>query len=200
MSQRNQPVFAHHQGQAQAFRPMVQAGKTKKLQMETKKYTTLGLTLVARRFWWSFLLPFLWMIPAVFDADYTIWMIVLSVLTLGIYALLWYAQFFAIGQMPAGKALFEKMSYEIGNEYILARKNPKEGMPIAWEDILRVERVQNYWVFFIFQKAAYPDAGKIRKLIAENLQFIYIPIDGFNSEADLKLAEAVLRRKNLLRA
>lgn len=200
MAQRNQPVYAHHQGQAQGFRPMAQAGKTKKLQMETKKYNNIGLTLVARKFWWSFLLPFLWMVPAVFDADYTIWMIVLSVVTLGIYALLWYAQFYAISQMPGGQALFEKMSYEIGNEYILARKNTKEGMPISWDDILRVEKVQNCYVFFIFQKAAYQEVSKIRKMIAQNLQFIYIPIEGFNSEADQKLAEAVLKRKNLLPA
>lgn len=83
--------------------------------------------------------------------------------------------------MEQNKVMFEKMAYEIDSRQILMKLNTKQGMPINWNMIKKVETTKDAFV-----------------LTMSKAQFIHLPYKIFNSENDKKFVETILRRKGYL--
>jgi len=155
--------------------------KTKKYQLPTKTFIKIGFMAALKRFWWAFLVPVPIMAISIALPDYWYWFVLGAVLITGLYLLFWYVQFYGITQLPQGKTLFERYSYEFKNENIVIKKNEKEGMILPWAQVQRAEQR--------------PDA---LLLWVGNFQFFYLPNSIFTSDNDRRWLEAILKRKKLL--
>ncbi|GGZ20124.1 hypothetical protein GCM10007049_10840 [Echinicola pacifica] len=153
--------------------------KTKKYKLETKTYVKLGLTNVLKQQWWVILIAlaiacgYFW-IPSW-------WWISMAVLAYVLYLLFWVIQFAGVSQMEQNKVMFDKMSYEIDSRQILMKLNAKQGMPINWPMIKKVEVHKDAFL-----------------LIMSKAQFIYLPYKIFNTENEKKFVETILKRKGLI--
>jgi len=157
------------------------SGKTKKYQVSVSTYTKHGLTHVFAKWWWAFLVPLVVILPGIYWTGALLWLIIAAVLLTGIYILFWYIQFYGLSQLPQGKMIFEKYTYEFENAALLVKKNPKEGMQIKYDQIKQVKKTKDAFLLFL-----------------SPVQFFYLPYSIFNSEADIKITESILKRKNLL--
>lgn len=160
--------------------------KTKKFSLDKKEYINYSFKRRMVTRWYWFLIPaavFLLGLILHFTGVYKNWWIpVTAVVGAALYALFWYAQFYAATEMEQNKQMFEKFAYEIDSRQIIVKLNAKEGGIIKWETITAAEKVEG--AFMLFISAA---------------QFLRFPFSAFNSEHDLKLMEAILRRKELLK-
>ena len=84
-------------------------------------------------------------------------------------------------QMEQSKILFEKLSYEINSKHILIMLNAREGMPIAWNQIKKVKKGKDHFLFIISKG-----------------QFIHLPYKIFKSDNEIKFVDTILKRKNFL--
>jgi hypothetical protein len=158
------------------------SAKTKKYQMPLKTYTRAGMRMALIQFWWAFLVPVaLIILGFIIGGGWVLGLSITAVVLTLLYLLFWYIQFYAVSQVPEGKVLFERLSYELNNDQFLIKKNQKEGMILKWDQIKKVEKWKDAFVF---------------KLSVA--QFFYLPFDIFNSENDIKFTEALLKRKKLL--
>jgi hypothetical protein len=154
--------------------------KTKNYKLEKKTYVRLALKSVLRQQWWAIpiavviALGYLW-IPS-------LWWIFSSVLAYGLFVLFWYIQFFGVTQLEQGKMLFERFSYEITSQQILMKLNPREGMPMKWDQIRRAAAGKDYFVLFV-----------------NKAQLIHLPFKIFNSDNERKFVASILKTKGLLR-
>jgi hypothetical protein len=98
-----------------------------------------------------------------------------------LYLVFWGAQFYGLSQLPQGKVLFEKLSYEFDPKQIKIMKSQKEGMIMPWENIKKVSRSKDAYV-----------------LKLSLVQYIHLPFDIFQTENDLKHTEKLFERKGLL--
>ena len=155
--------------------------KTKKYQLDNSTYLKLGLTYVAKKWWWAWLIPVAIMLIPLAYAPAFWWCFGIALTATILYILFWVIQFTGITQMEQYKMLFEKMSYEISSQHILMKKNAKEGMPIKWEQIQEVKTEKNAYVF-----------------VLSMAQFVYLPLSVFRSDRDLKFMEVLLKRKGFL--
>ncbi|MFY8035385.1 MAG: YcxB family protein [Flexibacteraceae bacterium] len=157
------------------------SGKTKKYKVDIKTYIRHGLEHVFRKWWWAFLVPIGIILPGLYFTGALVWLILAAVLITGLYILFWYIQFYGLQQLPQGKMVFEKYSYEFDNNNLLVKLNQKEGMPIKYDQIQLVKKKSDALLIFI-----------------SPIQFFYLPYSIFNSDADIKITESILKRKNLL--
>lgn len=154
--------------------------KTKKYQLPKGTYIKMGLVNIIKEQWWvipialSICLGFLWIA--------SIWWFIGAIIAYGLYILFWTIQFTGVTQMEQNKVIFEKLAYEIDSRQILMKLNVKEGMPVQWNMIKRVELTKNAYVLYL-----------------SKAQFIHLPFRIFNSENDRKFIETILKRKELLR-
>ena len=74
------------------------------------------------------------------------------------------------------------MAYEIDSRQILMKVNAREGMPVQWSMIKRVEMTKDAFVLYL-----------------SKAQFIHLPFRIFNSDNDKKFLEAILKRKELIK-
>ncbi len=155
--------------------------KTKKYELETNTYLKLGLTYVAKKWWWAWLIPVAIMLIPIAYVPAFWWCFGIALTLTILYVLFWVIQFTGITQMEQYKMLFEKMSYEINSQHILMKKNAREGMPIKWEQIQEVKVGKDAYTFVISMA-----------------QFVHLPFSIFRSDRDLKFMEVLLRRKGLL--
>jgi hypothetical protein len=148
--------------------------------LEKKTYVQLALKSVLRQQWWAIpvalviALGYLW-IPS-------LWWIFSSVLAYGLFVLFWYIQFFGVTQLEQGKMLFERFSYEITSQQILMKLNPREGMPMKWDQIKRATAGKDYFVLFV-----------------NKAQLIHLPFKIFNSDNERKFVASILKTKGLLK-
>lgn len=153
--------------------------KTKKYQLPTGTYIKMGLVNIIKEQWWvipialSICLGFLWIA--------SIWWFIGAIIAYGLYILFWTIQFTGVTQMEQNKVIFEKLAYEIDSRQILMKLNVKEGMPVQWNMIKRVELTKDSYVLYL-----------------SKAQFIHLPFRIFNSENDRKFIETILKRKELL--
>jgi hypothetical protein len=110
------------------------------------------------------------------------WWWIGALIALVLYALFWLIQFAGITQMEQNKILFERLNYEISSQQILIKVNPKQGMPMKWENIKKAYVGKDFFL-----------------LVISKAQFIYLPNRIFNSENDRKFMETILRRKNYIK-
>ncbi|MBR9997911.1 MAG: YcxB family protein [Cyclobacteriaceae bacterium] len=154
--------------------------KTKKYQLSTGKYIKLGLINIFRAQWWVVLIALA--IAAMTFVIPSHWWWIGALIALVIYGLFWLIQFAGITQLEQNKILFERLNYEISSHQILIKLNPKQGMPMKWETIKKVQAGKDFYL-----------------LVISKAQFIYLPYRIFNSENDRKFMETILRRKNYIK-
>ena len=155
--------------------------KTKKYQLPTQTFIQIGFVSALKQFWWAFLVPVAIIAGGFLLLEYWYWFTIGAVVLTGLYLLFWYIQFYGITQLPQGKTLFEKYSYEFKNEHIIIKKNEKEGMVLPWAQINRAEQREDALLLWV---------GRF--------QFFYLPNTIFTSDNDRRWLEAILKRKKLL--
>ena len=84
--------------------------------------------------------------------------------------------------MEQNKTIFEKLAYEIDSRQILMKINTRQGMPIQWNMIKKVELKKDAYVLYL-----------------SKAQFIHLPFRIFNSENERKFMETILKRKELIK-
>lgn len=156
--------------------------KTKNYKLEKKIYINLALKSVLKQQGWIagvaalvICLGYVW-IPS-------IWWFIGAFIGLGLYLLFWWIQFYGVTQLDQGKMLFEKFSYEITSQQILMKINPREGMPLKWDQVKRADIGKDYFVLFI-----------------NKAQLIHLPFRIFNTENERKFLSSILRNKGLVKA
>lgn len=158
------------------------SSKTKKYQVPVNTYIKIGLTNVVKEWWWAFLVPVaLVILGALISKGWLIGLSITAVLLIILYILFWAAQFYGLTQVPQGKVLFEKLSYEFDPKQIKIMKNQKEGMMMPWENIKKVSKGKDSFI-----------------LKLSLVQYIHLPFDIFQSENDLKFTEKLFERKGLI--
>jgi YcxB-like protein len=159
--------------------------KTKKFAIDKKTFINFSFRRRMTTKWFWFLIPaavFLIGLILHFTGVYKNWWIpVVAVVGAALYALFWYAQFYAATEMEQNKQMFDKFSYEIDSRQILVKLNAKEGGMIKWDTIKSAEKEKDAFMLF-----------------TQEGQFLRFPFTVFNSENDVKLMETILRRKELL--
>lgn len=78
--------------------------------------------------------------------------------------------------------LFEKFSYEISSQQILMKINPREGMPLKWDQIQSAQIGKDFIALFV-----------------NKAQIIYWPFKIFNTENERKFVISVLKSKALVK-
>ena len=148
--------------------------------MPTKVYIKHAFIGVLKQQWWVFLIylvicaGYLW-IP-------NWWWVIGASIALVLYFLFWLIQFAGVTQLEQGKFMFQKLSYEISSQQILIKVNPKQGMPMKWEQIKRAKHGKDYFVLF-----------------ASKAQLVYFPYKIFNNDNEIRFMETILKRKGYIK-
>ncbi len=156
--------------------------KTKKYQLTTKEYIKIAMLQLLKKTWWYGAGP-LAFILAGFFVPYGGWYIGFGVVVAVLYLLFWFIQFYGVTQMEQGKQMFEKLAYEIDSRFIIVKLNTRQQMQMNWDMFQTAEKSKDAYL-----------------LIINKAQFLRFPFSAFTSENDTKFMEALLRRKNLLKA
>ena len=196
MNQPNQRGGSYRQQQQAS--PL--AIRTKKTQLDTNTYTRLAMSEVWRKEWWYALVPFaVGLLPALFIHSW--WWLGLSVVLTILYALLRSAQVTGVTQMEQSKPLFERMSFEVDNKQLILRQSETKAMGLTWDTIGRVRKDSDAYLLYLKPGPAPAGLAPWRLWLARTFDvpvFLHLPLRIFNSPNDLKLFEAMLRRKSLL--
>src|SRR3970040_873764 len=99
----------------------------------------------------------------------SIWWFIGSAIALVLYMLFWWIQFYGVTQLEQGKMLFQKFSYEISSQQILMKINPREGMPLKWDQIRKAYINKDAFVLFV-----------------NRAQIIHLPFRIFHTENERK--------------
>jgi hypothetical protein len=153
--------------------------RTRKYKLPTGKYIRIALAGVIRQQWWVFLIVGAIMCGAFFVWSH--WWITGALIAYALYLLFWLIQFAGITQLEQGKVLFERLSYEITSQQILIKLTSKQGMPVKWEQVKRARKTKDAFVLFL-----------------SKVQLIHLPFKIFNSDAERKFLETVLKRKGYI--
>ena len=147
--------------------------------MEKQDYIRLAFRNILRQQWWVGLIAVAICLGSVWV--FSIWWYVAAVVALGLYLLFWWLQFYGVTQLDQGKMLFERYSYEITSQQIIMKLNPREGMPIKWDQITKAQIGKDHFILFI-----------------NKAQLIYWPFKIFNTENERKFVQSVMRTKGLV--
>jgi hypothetical protein len=153
--------------------------KTKKYKLPTSTYIKIALAGVLRQQWWVGLIA-----AAIMCGSFIIWShwwITGTIIALVVYILFWLIQFAGITQLEQGKVLFERLNYEITSQQVLIKISSKQGMPLKWDQIKRAKKTKDAFTLFL-----------------SKVQLIHLPNKVFNSEAERKFLETILKRKNYI--
>jgi len=153
--------------------------KTKKYQLPTGTYIKMGLISILKEQWWVILIALAICCGYFWIASF--WWFFGALIAYGLYILFWAIQFTGVTQMEQNKPIFQKMAYEIDSRQIVMKVSVKEGMPVQWNMIKRVEITKDAFVLYL-----------------SKAQFIHLPFRIFNSENDKKFLETILKRKELI--
>ncbi len=154
--------------------------KTRNYRLEKKDYIKMALKAILIQQWWVSLivvaicLGFVWI--------QSIWWFIGAAIGAGLYLLFWWIQFYGVTQLEQGKMLFERFSYEISSQQIVMKLNPREGMPMKWDQIKKAEIRKDSFLLFV-----------------NKAQLIYLPFKIFNSENERKFLTSILRNKGLVK-
>ena len=154
--------------------------RTKKYQIPTKKYIGIAMKAVIVQQWW--VAPIYLALCAGYFLAPSWWWIIGATIALALYFLFWLIQFAGVTQLEQGKFMFERLSYEISSQQILLKLNPKQGMPMKWQQIKRAKKIKDGYVLF-----------------ASKAQLIFFPFKIFNNDNDVRFVEAVLKRKGYIK-
>ncbi len=154
--------------------------KTKNYRLEKKAYIRMALKNILRKQWWVSLIVvaiclFYFLVPS-------IWWFIGAFVGAGLYLLFWWIQFYGVTQLEQGKMLFERFSYEITSQQIVMKINPREGMPMKWDQIKSAEVGKDYFLLFV-----------------NKAQLIHMPFKIFNTDNERKFVNSILRNKGLVK-
>jgi hypothetical protein len=157
--------------------------KTKNYKLDKQIYIKLALKNILLQQGWiaaaaALVLCLCYFIPGAS----TIWWFIGAFVGLGLYLLFWWIQFYGVTQMEQGKMLFEKFSYEITSQQLIMKINPREGMPIKWDQIKKATLGKDYFL-----------------LIVNKAQMIHLPFKIFNTENERKFLTSILKNKGLIK-
>ncbi len=154
--------------------------KTKNYRLEKKTYIKLAFTSILKQQWWvglivvAICLGYLW-IPS--------WWWFFGAFTgAGFYLLFWWLQFYGVTQLEQGKMLFERYSYEISSQQVVMKLNPREGMPMKWDQFRSAKVGKDYFALFV-----------------NKAQMVYLPFKIFNSDNERKFVASILKTKGLVK-
>jgi hypothetical protein len=155
--------------------------KTKNYKLEKKTYISLAFKNVLAQQGWiagvaavAICLLYFWIA--------SIWWFIAAIIGVGLYLLFWYVQFYGVTQLEQGKMLFERFSYEITSQQILMKINPREGMPLKWDQIKKAQVGEDHFVLFI-----------------NKAQLLYWPYKIFNTDNERKFVASILKTKGLVK-
>jgi hypothetical protein len=155
--------------------------KTKNYKLEKKTYVRIAFRNIIRQQGWiaglgalAICLCYLW-IPS-------IWWFIGAAIGVGLFLLFWWIQFYGVTHLEQGKMLFEKFSYEISSQQMLMKINPREGMPLKWDQF----------------KKAYVDKDAF-VLFVNKAQIVHLPFRIFNTENERKFVASILKTKGLVK-
>ena len=154
--------------------------KTKNYRLEKKNYIKMAMRHILKQQWWVSLivlaicLLYLW-IPS-------FWWISGALVGGGLYLLFWWIQFYGVTQLEQGKMLFERFSYEITSQQIVMKLNPREGMPMKWDQIKSAQVGKDHFLLFV-----------------NKAQLIHLPFKIFNTDNERKFVASILKTKGLLK-
>ncbi len=154
--------------------------KTRKYKLETGTYIKLALINILKEQWWVILIYAALIVPTIFIPSW--WWFIGATIALVLYLLFWLIQFAGVTQLEQNKVLFEKMSYEIDSRQVLMKLNPKQGMPITWDNVKKAQKGKDYYALYV-----------------SKAQLIHLPFKIFNSENERKFLETILKRKGYLK-
>lgn len=154
--------------------------KTKKYKLDPKLYRSMAMKNVMIDLWWVFLIPVAISMVTIFTGS--IWWSIGAVVMTLLYIAFWYIQFTGISNLEQYKMLFEKLSYEITSKSIMIKLNPKQGMPVNWENIKKVESKENEFLFTL-----------------SRAQFIHLPHKVFNNTNEIQFLNSILKRKGYVK-
>jgi hypothetical protein len=155
--------------------------KTKNYKLEKKTYINLAFKSILRQQGWiagvaAVAICLLYFVVPSF------WWFIAAVIGVGLYLLFWYIQFYGVTQLEQGKMLFERFTYEITSQQILMKINPREGMPLKWDQIKKADVGKDYFVLFV-----------------NKAQLIYWPFKIFNTDNERKFVASILKTKGLVK-
>jgi hypothetical protein len=155
--------------------------KTKNYKLDKKTYVSIAFKNILKQQGWiaglvvvALCLCYLWIA--------SIWWFIGAAIGLGLFLLFWWIQFYGVTQMEQGKMLFEKFSYEISSQQVLMKINPREGMPLKWDQFKKAFIEKDAFVLFV-----------------NKAQIIYLPFRIFNTENERKFLTSILKNKGLLK-
>ncbi len=155
--------------------------KTKNYKLEKKTYIKLAFNNILKKQWWMAALGFVVICSGYFWIA-SIWWFISATIALGLFLLFWWIQFYGVTQLEQGKMLFERFSYEINSQQILMKINPREGMPMKWDQIKSASVGKDFYL-----------------LVVNKAQLIHLPFRIFNSDNERKFVGSVLKNKGLLK-
>lgn len=155
--------------------------KTKNYKLEKKTYINLAFKNILKQQGWiaavaavAICLLYFWIA--------SIWWFIAAIIGVGLYLLFWYVQFYGVTQLEQGKMLFERFHYEITSQGITMKLNPREGMPLKWDQIQKAAVGKDYFVLFV-----------------NKAQLIHWPFRIFNTDNERKFVTSILRTKGLIK-
>ena len=154
--------------------------KTKKYKLDPKLYRSMAMKNVLIDMWWVFLIPVAISLVSIFTA--LIWWSIGAVVLTALYVAFWYIQFTGISNLEQYKMLFEKLSYEITSKSIMIKLNPKQGMPVNWDNIKKVESKEDEFLFTL-----------------SRAQFIHLPHKVFNNKNEIQFLNSILKKKGYIK-
>ena len=158
------------------------SSKTKKYQVPLNTYVKIGMMNVVKEWWWAFAVPLVLIIAGIIiGGGWLIGLSITAVVVTLLYLLFWGVQFYGLSQVPQGKVLFDKLSYEFEQKQIKILKSQKEGMMMPWENIKSVTKTKDAFI-----------------LKLSLVQYIHLPFEIFQTENDLRFTEKLFERKGLV--
>lgn len=154
--------------------------KTRNYRLEKQAYIKMALKNILKQQWWVSLIVvgiclfYLW-IPS-------IWWFIGALIGAGLYLLFWWIQFYGVTQLEQGKMLFERFSYEINSQQIVVKVNPREGMPIKWDQIKTAQVGKDFYLLFM-----------------NKAQLIHLPFKIFNTDNERKFVGSIMKTKGLIK-
>src|SRR5687767_2047943 len=155
--------------------------KTKSYKLDKKTYINLALRNILKQQGWIAALA-AFVICLMYIWVPSIWWFIGAAVGLALYLLFWWVQFYGVTQLEQGKMLFERFSYEISSQQILMKINPREGMPLKWDQIKRAVVGKDYFVLYV-----------------NKAQLIYLPFKIFNTDNERKFVTSILKNKGFIK-
>ena len=106
------------------------------------------------------------------------WINILSICAVLLFYLFWASLFYSITKIPQTAMLFDKYSYSITNEKIMAMIDAHRGMVIPWKKIKKYSSLSH---------------GIVLELTQSHI--IYLPYKIFKNDFDINLTKNLLKKK-----